>query len=410
MTRFWLLVSLLLFAVEVQAGFFGDAFESSGIEITSEPIAQEPDLDDSDFTLPVQKEKMVFSQEEETETEDENTRFVSSQSLFLSTVNSPKKVYLNQHFTLRIKAVATGREVHQIRSQFLDGKDYKIYNPKSPWKKVGDNSYLNQYEIKLLSKTAQMPAIKVFVEDKRGAVISEVLEPVALSLIALKKSEVFSGVVASALNIHSHHAKKYDDNSNIVLLEINATNANLEDFHLPFAIREGIDSLKKANHQQSIYYFATLPNYQKTLKIKYFNSQTNRFNILTLPILITDSSVSTQTNLNPQKSKYFFYKLVLLFTLMFILVLAYFKYKKPYLLIFAMLIALYTMYTKLLTHTLVIPKGIMIRILPTESSTIFLKTAQKTEAQLLLKKSGYSKVLLPSKQIGWIKDVDISKN
>jgi len=410
MTRFWLLVSLLLFAVEVQAGFFGDAFESSGIEITSEPIAQEPDLDDSDFTLPVQKEKMVFSQEEETETEDENTRFVSSQSLFLSTVNSPKKVYLNQHFTLRIKAVATGREVHQIRSQFLDGKDYKIYNPKSPWKKVGDNSYLNQYEIKLLSKTAQMPAIKVFVEDKRGAVISEVLEPVALSLIALKKSEVFSGVVASALNIHSHHAKKYDDNSNIVLLEINATNANLEDFHLPFAIREGIDSLKNANHQQSIYYFATLPNYQKTLKIKYFNSQTNRFNILTLPILVTDSSVSTQTNLNPQKSKYFFYKLVLLFALMFILVLAYFKYKKSYLLIFAMLIALYTMYTKLLTHTLVIPKGIMIRILPTESSTIFLKTAQKTEAQLLLKKSGYSKVLLPSKQIGWIKDVDISKN
>ncbi len=409
---FFLFLALTL--SQAEAGFFSDLFEvvdekkeKQFKEVEEEVISIDDYYDSS--PEPAFIEEKVF-EEDIFEEIVEETSFIESKNIFLSYLQSPKKVYVNQHFIVKIKAVLTSDNIKDIGTTFRGGKDYKVLNNDAIWKQVGEKSYTNSYIIKLTSLKATLPSIKVSSTNTRGKTSGEILSAYPQKIVALKENELFSNVLAENFKLISHHEKKYDDKSNIILLEINATHANLEDFHLPFATREGIDSFVRDGDSQNIYYFAILPNYQKELKFKYFNLSTNKFNRISFPIIISDSSVSTQTDLNPQKSKYFFYKVIGLLSLALLFLLLYMKYKKGYLLFLALVLSIYTIYTKLLSNNLTLEKDMIIRILPTENSTVFFKTAQELEVKVLLKKNGYTKVLLPNTKIGWIKDADITKN
>ena len=411
---FHFILFLTLLLSHAEAGFFSDLFEVDDEkkekqfkEVEEEVISADDYYNSSQE--PEFMEEKVFSEDSFDEIE-EDTSFIESKNIFLSYLQKPKKVYVNQHFTIMIKAVLTSENIKSISSTFVGGKDYKILNEDAPWKQIGDKSYSTSYTIKLSSLKASLPHIKVTSINTKGKKSHEILKAYAQKLIALKESALFSNVLANNFTLISHNEKKYDDKSNIILLEINATHANLEDFILPFATRQGIDSLVKTDGGQNIYYFAILPNYQKELKFKYFNLSSNKFNRISFPIVVSDNSISTQTDLNPQKSKYFFYKVIVLLSLALLFLLLYIKYKKGYLLFLALILSIYTIYTKLLSNNLTLKKDVIIRILPTENSTIFFKTAQDMEVKVLLKKNAYTKILLPNTKIGWIKDADLSKN
>ncbi len=405
---------LILFLSHAQAGFFSDLFNSvdekkeKQFKEVEEEVISADDYDDASAQRAYNEEK-VFSENTMQESK-EDTSFIKSKNIFLSYLENPKKVYVNQHFTIKIKAILTADHLKSIATSFLGGKSYQVLNPDSAWKQVGDKSYVNSYTFKFTALTSSLPNIKVSSISSSGKKSSEVLKAYPQRLIALKESRLFSGVLAKNFTLLAHHEKKYDDKSNIISLEINATDANLEDFSLPQTLRQGIDTMHKSNHAENIYYFAILPKYQKELKFKYFNLTTNKFNRISFPIVVSDSSISTQTNLNPQKSKYFFYKVIALLSLALILLLLYIKYKKTSLLFLALLLSVYTVYTKLISNNLTLKKDMIIRILPTQNSTIFFKTAKEMEVKVLLKKNGYTKILLPNTKIGWIKDADLSKN
>ncbi len=394
---------LLLFFSQLHAGFFSDLFDTA--QNTREEqleSVEEMQVDEQ----PIMIEEKVFSDEDMQES-DESQGVVKSKTIFLSYQQLPKKVYIHQHFLLNIQAVLTNPQIKTIQTSFTGGKNFKVLNPDAGWKEIGENRYTIEYNIKFLKADASLPTLRVTVQDRKGHLFSEDLKAPLQKHIALKEDPLYSNVLAKTFHIKSHHEKKYDDHSNIVLMEIDATEANLEDFHLPFASREGIDSMKRDADKESIYYFAILPNYQKEMKFKYFNLETNKFNRITFPILISDNSVSTQTDLNPQKSKYFFYKVIALLSMALILLLLYMKYKKAYLLFFSLILAVYTIYTKLITNNETLKPGVLIHILPTSNSTIFYKTSQPLEVKILLKKGNYTKVLLPNTKIGWIKNDDL---
>ena len=392
---------------QAKAGFFSDLFERA--DESQETQFQEEVLNEDIYSEPLYQEEKVFSDEDFEELEEDTTH-IKSKSIFLSYLKQPKKVYINQHFSIELKAIVTDENLQSIGTEFIGGKDFKVLNPNSPWVENAAKSHTNTYHIKLISQKSSLPSFKIVTTNARGKSNSETLKSYPLKLIALKQSEFFSNILATNFHLISHHEKKYDDKSNIVLLEINASESNLEDFHLPFAIREGIDSIQEAKTSQNIFYFAIVPNYQKELKFNYFNLNSNKFNRISFPIMISDSSISTQTDLNPQKSRFFLYKVIALLSFGLLFLLLYFIYRKNYLLYIALFIAIYTMFTKLITNNLTLPSDIMIRILPTENSTIFFKTSQAMEVKVLHKKDGYIKVLLPNTKIGWIKDVDLSKN
>ncbi len=416
--RHWFFVVFLYITLvsSAEAGFFSDLFnqvennhDKQFEQVEEEVIPAEEyynKVEEPDF-----EEEKVFS-DNSTIFEDESVEnsFIKEKQIFLSFSQLPKRIYINQHFVLHVKAVLSNENVTSLKTSFKSGKAYKILNKNALWKKIDDRSYQVSYIVKVFSVDATLPHIVVTALNQKKIIGKEQLVIPTVRMVALKNSDYFSQVLADSLELISHHEKKYDEKSNIVLLEINATGANLEDFNLAFAIRQGIDSLKKRGEEQNIFYFAIVPNYQKEFKFKYFNLKSNKFNRISFPVIVSDSSVSTQTNLNPQKSKYFFYKVIGLLTLALLFLLLYMRYKKGYLLFLALILAVYTIYTKLITNNLTLPRDIMIRILPTENSTIFFKTSQPLEVKVLLKKNGYTKILLPSTKIGWIKDADFTKN
>jgi hypothetical protein len=414
----------ILFTLDLHAGFFSSLFEKNRQEpiITQEdPIIEEEVISAEEYIDSVEEptdievfsdepQSRAFDEDEEFYSEeDEDNPLVRSQSIFLSYIEQPEKIYLSEHVKIKIKAIITNENVNNIATSFLNGKNVKVLNPKSSWKKISNTTYENSYILKLFSTNAHLPDIKITTTSNSGRSQSETLASFNPKIIALREDKEFSLVLAKDLTLLEHHEKKYDEKTNIVVLEINATGSNLEDFHIPYATRDGIDEIKYNGDNQRIYYFAIIPNNIKIFKFKYFDLQSNKYNIVSFPIILQDSSVSTQTDLNPEESRYALYKAIALIMLAFIIFLFYLKSRKLYLLLFSMIVLAFTFYIKMPMSKIVLQKGVKLRILPTKNSTIFYITESKINADKLLVRDNYIKVLLPDKKIGWI-DENSAKN
>ncbi len=356
------------------------------------------------------EEESAVSEEdvtEETSYPEEEDPFIKVKNILLSYLEKPKKIYLRQHFPVRIKAIIPRTDITAIETQFVGGKSFRVLNPDNPWVKTGENSYENTFYLKLLSKDARLPNIKVSNQGADGSVRSEILKAFPAKLISLREDELFSRVVAQKLTVANHQERPYDEGANIVVMEINATGGNLEDFHIPFALREGIDQLTTNGLQQKIYFFAIVPNAKKRFKFKYFNPQKNRFEIVSFDIKPIDTSISTHTELNPQKNKYILYKVIFLVVMVLLFVALFFVYRKYYLLAIAALFIVLLTYVQIPITKVTLPAGSPLRILPMPSSTVFFRTDRPMEVDILLKKERYTKVLLPNQKIGWVKNEDI---
>jgi len=332
----------------------------------------------------------------------EEDPYIKEKVIFLSYLKKDDRLYVNQIFKIDIKAIIAVENLSSIHTTFLNYKDIQILNPDSSWKLSGDSIYTNSYYIKVLNKDASMADIKVSILSDDGYEDSEILKAFQPKIIALKQDNRYSSVLAKEFNLISHKAKLYDDKSNIIVLEINASMANLEDFKLPYALRNGIDSIKTDLPYKSIYYFAIVPNNLHEFKFKYFDLNKNKFQQISFPIILKDTSVSTQTSLNPKKSKFLLYKSIALVVLALVIVLLYFRYKKTYILLIATLPLIYMGYLNIPISKVVLKDGMTLSILPTKNSTIFYKVQKPTEADILYENEEYIKVILPNKKIGWI--------
>jgi len=398
------LIAIIFHTTLLEANFFSDLFESLSHENRqSEDVSVQEEQPKSEDII--YEHKSIFSNDdEEIEIQNQTER---EKMIYLSYEFYPKKVYVKQHFFITLKAIVIDENINRLKLEYIGGKNYKVINQNPKWEKIADKSFVCNIYFKLQSNSSKLPAIKITALGSGTKSYTQIIKPKELKLIELKKSELFSGVMAKDLKVVSHKEKRYDDKNILVLMDLNATMSNLEDFHLSFVQKEALDSFKDHLMYQQVYYVCIVPNYQKEFKFKYFDLDSNRFTRISFPIIMADLTLSTQLGLNPKKSKLYIYELIFLFGLAIIFLLIYLKSKSKFSLFIALLIAVFTLFTKVITPTLNLPKDTKIRILPTHNSTIFFKTSKPTEVKVLLKKEGYSKVLLPSGKIGWIKDDDL---
>ncbi len=85
----------------------------------------------------------------------------------------------------------------------------------------------------------------------------------------------------------------------------------------------------------------------------------------------------------------------------------FFKTKKFYYIILSAITIIFLFYTQVPITKVNVPANVALRILPMQNSTIFFRTDKPLEVDILLKKEHYTKVLLPNKKIGWIKNEDL---
>lgn len=336
-----------------------------------------------------------------------------SNTLYAKFTSYPNTVYTSQRFALEIETLVTTTEFTKIETRFLNSQEISIINPEEIWTKNSNNSYKNLYFFKVYSQAFKMPTFQIVLYNEEEVVDVIYLEPKELNYtnIALKDNQ-FSNVIAKEVKVLSSKTRQYSNNELLTVLEIEATQGNLEDFRLKEFEEQLLMSLEENYPKQKLIYNTIIPIHTKEIRFNYYDTQNNQFKKITVPIKLEEELVSTQTDLNPNDSNLEVYKKVALGVLtIFFIVMYLIKRKNSYIVIVVILSVLFFMYAKP-NSAMVIEEETKIYILPTNNSTVFYITPQKQLVEILDKKEHFIKILFKlndhsSKTVGWIKEEDI---
>jgi hypothetical protein len=314
----------------------------------------------------------------------------------------PKKVYENQVFPITVLGIGSNKNVPHFVFD-ADAKNKPIFK-KPLVVKNGTDSFYTFYFKAGYSKF-RLPKLKI-TESNRTIVLDAADIPVA----TLKLRDDFCGVLAAEMKIKTSQASTYDGEHNLVTLSIEAFEANLENMKLKRVTEDGIENIKRRNAKVIGEYFAVIPQSQKNIKFTYFNTIKEQYVFLQAPVVITDYSVSTQSELNPKDDSFSKVKITIFSGLSIFFMLLFLWRRDFFYLIVAVvsLITLLTFYTP--NKEICVKQGAMLYILPTQVSRISAKIDEDMIVPLLGERSGYEKIEYKNGMIGWIKNEDICKN
>ena len=336
----------------------------------------------------------------------------AAKNLYLSYNKIPTNLYKNQKFEVTIKALITTNDFDSLSTSFLNSSNITVLNPKNPWKKVSNDTYENSYYFKVKNGNFRFPDISVRLMNETSAVdISELSAPTIKFSDIGKGDERFSSVIADDIILKAYKTKQYNNQEALTIIDIDAINSNLEDFKLKDIAEQGVSNLKEYNEKQNLVYYFVTPIYKKKMVITYYNTKTRSFKDVTIPLILQNELVSTQTDLNPNDSSFEKYKKVaaVFFFVMFLLLFIW-KRKKIFL-IFTLIFFVISLIYFLPNSSVIAKKDSFVYILPTKNSTIFFKLENDQKVEILEKKNGFIKVLgNESNFIGWIKEESFGTN
>jgi len=336
----------------------------------------------------------------------------AAKNLYLSILKEPTSVHKNQKFEVKVKALVTTTDFTSLTTNFTNQSNITVMNPSSPWKKVSDDTYENSFYFKVKSSNFKLPIIEVKLWNSNSLIDISTIETgnIGFSNIG-KNDDRFSKVIADNIILKAYKTKQYNNQEALTIIDIDAVNSNLEDFNLDNVVEQGVSSIKEWENIQNLVYYVVTPIYDKNLTFTYFNSLSNSFKEVRVPLILQNELVSTQTDLNPNDSTFEKYKKVAS-TIVFIFLLILFIWKrKKYLIPFVVITFIFALIYNLPNDKGKIQTDSFVYILPTKNSTVFFKADKELEVEVLEKKGQFIKVLgVEDGFIGWIKEDSFEKN
>lgn len=289
---------------------------------------------------------------------------------------------------------------------FLEQKGVELKNEKSSWNELGDGTLENTYYFKIKSKNFTIPTLEVIVENDslRDSATSQ---NITLNAIALNTNHPkYVGVVANSLSIQKYAIKKYDEHNNILLLDLVAESANLEDFKLQGIQKQGFESSNFNTNKPSGTYYAIFPNHSPSIEFEYFDLQSQTYKLIQLKNIINQEEINTNQDIAPI-NKVLLFKNILILVFVFIMLIAFFIRKIPFklrltLLILAIILILYLVISINTKESGTLKTDSTITILPTSNSTIIAKIPSNTEVQIISKYNDYYKIITNDNKTGWV--------
>ncbi len=315
----------------------------------------------------------------------------------------PKKVYENQVFPVTVICI----------SQCTNEKPEFIFDTSSniqPLSNIplsvhnGNDSFYTFY-FKAYQNDIRIPSL--LISSKKTKLK---LEPQNIMMGSLKLREDFCSVLAADMKIASSQVSNYDGVNLLVTLSIEAFEANLEDMKLKNVLESGVEYLKRADAKAHAEFYFVVPASEKQIKFTYFNTIKKQYVYLKAPIELDNTTVTTQTDLNPKEDsfellkKYTFIFLVGFFLLMFLI-------KRDFFYLILGVISFITLLTFYIPHEKIcIKQGAPLYILPTKTSTVSTKIIEELNTMLLSERGDYKKIEYKKGIIGWVKNEDICEN
>jgi len=208
----------------------------------------------------------------------------------------------------------------------------------------------------------------------------------------------FSNLFADNLQILSP-ISTIMDNKIILSFTIKAQNANLKDFN----VQNGNLTILAPDEAN---YFLYLPLNTKKFTFYYFNTKKDNYKKISIPIILKENTISTQTNINPEENKFFTPLNIIILIIIALFLIIFLVYQKIILLLIPILLSINLILSFLPKGEKILVKNSKIRILPTENSRIFYSPNIDTKVQILKKTKNYSKIKI-DKKIGWVKNENL---
>ena len=330
----------------------------------------------------------------------------AAKNLYLSYKKIPDQVYKNQKIEVVVKRLITTNDFDSLSTTFSNSSNVTILNSNSSWRKISNDTYENSYYFKLKGANFRLPNISVKLLSS-GSIIDES----SLSTPTIRYSDVgtgdtrFSGAIADKFILKAYKTKQYNNKEALTIIDIDALNSNLEDFKLQGITEQGISNIKDEGNKQNLVYYFVTPIYEKKVVFTYYNLATKSFKDVTIPLILQNELVSTQTDLNPNDSNFEKYKKIFVIIVFVLFLILYIIKRNRILLILTIISFITAIMYNLPNSKGVVKKDSYVYILPTKNSTIFFKVENNQNVEILQRKNGFIKVLgNDSNFIGWIKE------
>lgn len=339
--------------------------------------------------------------------------------LKLKASGMPESVYVGQVFSIKLTA-DTQSDLNLKFETSIEGQNISWLNHKGlKWTHIGNGLYSSTLYFQVNSSSVKSFALKLKVLTNQ-----EIFQQKTISVFLPQIKDVvfehsrYSHIVADDLQASSFRLKKFDDEHNIIMIELKGSNINLRNFHIdnPDITRQDIDTVVGDFNEQSAYYFAVIKSGVKNFSFTYYNLKQNRIKTIErIGLKLENDEVSTQVGLNPQEGYFEIYKNITIFTLAGVfLVLSLWKKRLVFIvgLVFFIFLGAYV-YNPL--NIVVLKADTQVRILPISSSTAFYEQTGRVQkgVKILDSAGDYYKIKFNKdgvSQVGWVRRDDVTKN
>ncbi len=330
--------------------------------------------------------------------------------LYLSIQEAPKRVIKGEIFSVTLKTLSTVNNFTNITYKLTNHKGLKALN-SVPYRDKDSKYFHDTFYFLVISSTASLPEFTATLHDKEKTIYKKTtLKTNKLDVVTLNPKNNFANIVADSFKLLNYKTSTYDNKHNIVIFSAIATNCDITSFKLQNVFKQGVESMTKSYFDSKILYYAIIDKKLEHFSFSFFNLKSNGFSLITIPIIVTEDSVTTQTDLKPKDQSREILKMQIagafaLLASIFIL------FRKKYIyLVFVIIPLAYVAYLAIPSKEVCIKIGSEIYILPVQNGTVF----EITNSEYRLQKEGnvnkFIKVKLHNEKIGWVKNEDICSN
>jgi len=324
--------------------------------------------------------------------------------LYVNYASVPERVIKGGIYTVTFKTLPVIKNFQAINYKFSNHSGVRVLDRKPIRKKKGKFFY-DTFHILISSKYARLPDVKVSIVASRSYAPSYV-KGTKLDVVTLNPKDNFSNVIANSMQLKEYKTTSYDNAHNIIVFIATAKNAILKAMHFKNVYKQGMESFKGYYASSKITYYVVIDKRIENFSFSYFNLKKNKYELLNIPIIVNDDSVSTQSDLKPRDQSHDMIKTYIAVGIIVLILLFAFLQKKYIYLIVAILPLGYIIYLNMPEQSVCIKKGSNILLLPVNNGTVF----ETTQTELHLPKEGsvtnFTKVKLQNEKIGWVKNED----
>jgi hypothetical protein len=348
---------------------------------------------------------------EEAPASDIDTLFsgiASSSGLTLEFSNLPTRPYVGEIIALSVKLTPIDIASGNIEYTLQNEEGIRIFSDTPRRSVKGDGVYDTFYFL-VQSSSIRFPDVTATLTANGSS--SETLTGSSLSATTLSPPTGFANVLADKFQVINYKTTPYNNQSNVVIFTVKASRCNISDFSIPNAIKQGFESKLSNVGESQMTYYVIIPNGEQSLNFSYFNLSKQRYEALSIPIIVDDDTVSTgQSDLSPTDSRHTELKVGASVVVVLVLFgLFYWRRQKWYLYI-AALPMFYIIFALLPNQNMCVKKDAPIYLLPIKNGTIFEMTLQKEHLEAEKEVGDFIKVHLSNDKVGWVNKRDICSN